>query len=61
MGILSSETVAVLPFAVDFFIDVSSLGASSYRGATAGYPLEKSGNLPSFCHAGVAAACGMEA
>jgi Protein of unknown function (DUF4230) len=31
MGILSSETVAVLPFAVDYHIDVSGLGASAYR------------------------------
>jgi hypothetical protein len=31
MGILSSETVAVLPFAVDYHIDVSGLGAGAYR------------------------------
>lgn len=31
MGMLSSETVAVLPYAVDYFIDVSRIGSGSYR------------------------------
>jgi hypothetical protein len=31
MGILSSETTAVLPYSVDYFMDLSALGARSYR------------------------------
>jgi hypothetical protein len=31
MGMLSSETVAVLPYAVDYHVDVSGLAAGAYR------------------------------
>ncbi|HEY0028738.1 MAG TPA: DUF4230 domain-containing protein [Allosphingosinicella sp.] len=31
LGVLSSETVAVLPFSVNYFMDVSRLGTGSYR------------------------------